>query len=207
MLNQLNDIIAEVATQKGLDMPLIGEGHAGHCGGIFSLLKDPGGDEHTAGSGAQKSGFVDICNCDPTAKFCRDLYKRLGIPKAAITPWNAYGAYNEKPSSKARKDNLPLCQKLIDTVQPVAIVAQGCDAKKMASLLRFDGPVFCVPHPGLRSRNPNKNAANDIEAAFQDAYRLVKGELAWLTTYETQGSFPREVWRAYQWLGVRKARA
>ena len=174
MRDQLNEIIADAEIDRGLEMPRIGTGHAECKGGIFSLLQDPG-SEHTAGSGAEMSRVVDICNDDPTARYCRDLFERLGILKAIVTPWNAYGAYGEKPGVKALKANLPLCQRLVDAAEPVAIVAQGREAQKLVDQLRFDGPIFCVPHPSRRGRASYKGAAKDIEAAFEAAYRLVDG--------------------------------
>ena len=173
--DKLNTIITRCAEQRGLIMPRIGVGHAGISGGIFSLLQDPGGTVHTPSSGAVVSGFVDIDNDDPTARWCKELYDRLGIPKFTITPWNAYGAYGEQPSMKAIKKNLPLCQQLLDTAMPVALVAQGREAQKMAELIRFEGEVYCVPHPSRRGRASYKGAAQDIETAFQAAFRLVRG--------------------------------
>ncbi|MCY4421274.1 MAG: hypothetical protein OXC42_08555 [Gammaproteobacteria bacterium] len=171
MRDQLNNIIAEAEIDRGLTMPRIGTGHAQCRGGIFSLLQDPG-SEHTAGSGAEISRVVDICNDDPTARYCRDLFERIGIPKSVVTPWNAYGAYGEKPGMKAISENLPLCQRLVDAAGPAAIIAQGREAQKMADRLRFDGPVFRVPHPSRRGRASYKGAAKDIETAFEEALRI-----------------------------------
>ena len=173
MRDKLNAIIAEFEVRRGLKTPRIGKGHAAHPGGIFSLLQDPG-SPHTAGSGAQVSRVVNIDNDDPTAKYCRELYARLGIPKELVIPWNAYGAYGEKPGMKAIRENLPLCQKLVDAAEPVAVVAQGREAQKIADWLRFDGPIFRVPHPSRRGRASYKGAAKDIEAAFEAAFWLVK---------------------------------
>ena len=173
--NKLNTTITRRAEQRGVIMPHIGSGHTGFHGGIFSLLQDPGGTVHTPGSGAVDSGFVDIDNDDPTARWCKAFFDRLGIPKSAITPWNAYGAYGERPGMKAIKRNLPLCQELLDIAMPVALIAQGREAQKMARLIRFDGEVYCVPHPSRRGRASYKRAAQDIETAFQAAFRLVRG--------------------------------
>ena len=147
MRDKLNTIITRCAEQRGVIMPRIGAGHAGFCGGIFSLLQDPGGTVYTPGSGAVVSGFVDIDNDDPTARWCKELYNHLGIPKSAITPWNAYGAYGERPGKKAIKKNLPLCQALLDTAMPVTLIAQGREAQRMAEVIRFEGDIYCVPHP------------------------------------------------------------
>lgn len=57
---------------------------------------------------------------------------------------------------------------------PVALIAQGSEAQKMAELIRFDGEVYCVLHPSRRSRTSYKGAAQDIETAFQAAFRLVR---------------------------------
>ncbi len=160
-------------------MPRIGIGHAGSTGGIFSLLQDPGG-EHTTSSGAEDSGFVDIDNDDPTAKWCKELYERLGIPKSAITPWNALGGYNEKKGAAAIEENLPLCQSLLNTAAPVALIAQGKTlAHRMAKRLQFPRDrVFLVPHPSRRGRSRNgegyttEEAGKKIETAFQAAFAL-----------------------------------
>ena len=175
MREKLNAIIAKSALERGLVMPYIGKGHAGFPGGIFSLLQDPGGTVHTPGSGAVVSGFIDIDNNDPTARWCKGLYARLGIPKSAIAPWNAYAAYGERPGMKAIKENLSLCQQLLDTVMPVALIAQGREAQKMVELIRFEGEVYRVPHPSRRGRASYKGAAQDIEAAFRAAFHLVRG--------------------------------
>lgn len=175
----LNQIIAAAQERRGLKMPRIGIGHAGSTGGIFSLLQDPGG-EHTAGSGAEDSGFVDIDNDDSTARWCRELYERLGIPKSVITPWNALGGYNEKKGAAAINENLPLCQLLLDTAAPVALIAQGKGAAhKMAKLLQFPRDrIFLVPHPSNRGRSRNgegyttEEAGKKIETAFQEAFAL-----------------------------------
>lgn len=173
--NKLNTTITKCAEQRGVIMPHIGPGHAGFHGGIFSLLQDPGGTVLTPSSGAVVSGFVDIDNDDLTARWCKALFDRLGIRKSAITPWNAYGAYGERPGMKTIKENLPLCQELLDTVMPAALIAQGREAQKMARLIHFEGEVHRVPHPSRRGRASYKGAAQDIETAFQAALRLVGG--------------------------------
>lgn len=154
-------------------MPRIGKGHAESPGGIFSLLQDPGGNVHTPSSGAVVSGFVDVENDDPTAKWCKSLYDRLGIPKPVIIPWNAFGAYGEKPSMKAINENIPLCQQLLDIALPVAVIAQGRWAQRAAQYLRFSGSLFCVPHPSRRGRASYKGAAKDIEDAFHAAFKNI----------------------------------
>ncbi len=169
MREKLNAIIVESETRRGLIMPRIGKGHAGFPGAIFSLLQDPGGPVHTPRSGALSSGLVDIDNDDLTANWCKALLERLEIPKSAATPWNALGAYNERPTVKAINENVPLCQKLLDISVPAAVVAQGQWAHKIAESLRFAGPIFCVPHPSPRGRM-RRNAANEIEAAFRAAW-------------------------------------
>lgn len=58
----LNKIISAAEESRNLKMPLIGDGHAGTTGGIFSLLKSL--DDKTASSGAVDSGVVDIDNPD-----------------------------------------------------------------------------------------------------------------------------------------------
>ena len=156
-------------------MPRIGEGHAGFYGGIFSLMQDPGGTVHTPGSGALDSGFVGIDNAGQTAIWRKKLFQRLEIPKCAVTPWNAFGAYNERLSVKALNENLPLCQQLLDTALPVAVVAQGRWARKMAGRLRFDGAIFCVPHPSPRGRASYEGAGDDIAEAFLEAFKLMPG--------------------------------
>ena len=172
MLEKLNAIIAASEARRGLAMPRIGPGHSGVPGGIFSLLQDPGGTVHTPGSGAMVSRFVDIDNNDPTANWCKTLLQRLSIPKSAVTPWNAFGAYGERPGAMSIKDNLPLCQQLVETSKPVAVVAQGRWAQKMADRLSFSGTIFRVPHPSRRGRGSYRGAASDIEAAFLEAFRL-----------------------------------
>ncbi len=174
MLERLNALVAEEEARRGRAMPRIGAGHAGFPGGIFSLLQDPGGGVHTPGSGAMVSRCVDIDNGDPTAKWSKELFGRLGIPKSAVTPWNAFGAYGEKPGMRAIAENLSFCRRLLDAAAPAAMVAQGRWARKMADRLRFAGPVFCVPHPSRRGRASYPGAAEDIETAFRDAYDLVE---------------------------------
>ena len=174
MRENLNAIIAGSVAQRGLAMPRIGIGHAGFPGGIFSLLQDPGGTVHTPRSGALVSRFVDVDNDDPTANWTKALLLRLGIPKPAVTPWNAFGAYGEQPSVQAIDENVPLCQQLLDAASPVAVIAQGRWAQKMAGRLRFDGAMFCVPHPSRRGRASYRGAADDIERAFSAAYRLIR---------------------------------
>ena len=139
------------------------------------MLQDPGGTVHTPPSGALNSGLVDIDNDDPTANWTKALLKHLMIPKSAVTPWNAFGSYGEKPRIRAINENLPLCQHLLDTARPVAVVAQGRWAQKMADRLHFTGSIFRVPHPSRRGRASYKGAATDIEAAFLDASRLMHG--------------------------------
>ena len=77
-----------------------------------------------------------------------------------------------RKSPKAIKKILPLCQQLLDTVMPVALIAQGREAKKMAELIRFEDKIFCVPHPSRRGRASYVGAAQDIETAFESAYGL-----------------------------------
>ena len=166
MRERLNALIAEGEAARSLAMPRIGEGHAGIPAGIFSLLQDPGGTLHTPRTGAMVSHHVDIDNDDPTARWSKVLLQRLGIPKSAVTPWNAFSAYGERPSVNAIKINLALCQQLLDTTSPAIVVAQGRWAQKMADRLRFDGPVFRVPHPSRRGRASHPGASADIEAAF-----------------------------------------
>lgn len=170
MREELNALIAASEAKRCLAMPRIGPGHSEFTGGIFSLLQDPGGNVHTLGSGAMVSRFVDIENDDPTANWCNALFQRLRISKAAITPWNALAAYGEKPSVKSIKDNWLLCQQLVNTALPVAIVAQGKWAQLMADRLVIGCPVFRVPHPSRRGRASYRGAAEDIEAAFKSAW-------------------------------------
>ena len=173
MREKLNAIIAESEADRGLAMPRIGVGHAGLPGGIFSLLQDPGGTVHTPGSGAVVSGCVDVYNNDGTAIWIRAMLQRQGIPKSAVSPWNAFGAYGERPCAKAIRENLPLCQQLLDTALPVAVIAQGRWAQKIADRLRFSGPIFRVPHPSRRGRGSYSGASKDIEDAFLLASRMM----------------------------------
>ena len=170
----LNAIIAESEAMRGVSMPRIGTGHSEYPGGIFSLLHDPGGIVHTPRSGAQVSGFVDVDNDDPTANWSKTLLLRLGIPKAAVTPWNAFGAYGERPGVRAIRDNVPLCQELLDKASPIAVIAQGRWAQKMVKHLRVAGTLFCVPHPSRRGRASYRGASGDIECAFRSAYGLLR---------------------------------
>ena len=176
MREQLNALIVEAEYLRCLRMPRIGAGHAMCPGGIFSLLQDPG-SPHTAGSGAQRSLVVDIDNDDPTARYCRELYARLGIAKGLITPWNAFGAYGEKPGMQAIRDNLPLCRALVEVARPAALIAQGRWAHKTADLLGFKGPVLRVPHPSRLGRASytrwhRQDPDAVIEAAFEAAFRV-----------------------------------
>ena len=173
MRKELNDIVAEAEARRNLAMPRIGKGHSGFSRGIFSLLQDPGGTVYTPRSGALASRFVDIDNDDPTAKWTKALLLRLGIQKTALTPWNAFGAYGERPGVRAIDANLTLCQGLLDKAQPVAVVAQGRWAHKMADRLQFSGPIFRVPHPSRRGRASYRGASQDIEAAFEAASELM----------------------------------
>ena len=157
-----------------MEYPRIGVGHAEQLGGIFSLLRDPGG-KHTTHTGAIPSKFVDLHNKDNTARWGRKLIDRLGIPKSLITPWNAHGAYDEKRTVKSLQENKLLCQKLIDTAKPSVVIAQGRQAQRMLCFLRLTEAVYLVPHPSIRGRNAyGGEGAKDIEAAFVAAFRLVK---------------------------------
>ncbi len=160
---QLNKIIANEEDPVDRPLPRIGPGHAGYPGGIFSLLQDPGG------SGPEKTRLLSISdNDDPTAMWSKTLLERLGIPQSAITPWNVFAGFGEERTAANLKRNLSLCQELLDTALPAAVVAQGNWAHKMAALLRFAGPIYCVPHPSRRGRI-RKGAAEEIEAAFRAA--------------------------------------
>ena len=174
MRNELNAIIAEAEAFRILAMPRIGKGHSGFRGGIFSLLQDPGGTVHTPRSGALTSRFVDIDNDDPAAEWTKALLVRLEVQKSTVTPWNAFGAYGEQPGIQAINENLALCQDLLDKALPVAVVAQGRWAQKMADCLQFAGPIFRVPHPSRRGRASYRGAAQDIEAAFATASKLLR---------------------------------
>ena len=125
---------------RGVSMPRIGTGHSEYPGGIFSLLHDPGGIVHTPRSGAQVSGFVDVDNDDPTANWSKTLLLRLGIPKAAVTPWNAFGAYGERSGVHAIRDNVPLCQEFLDKASPIAVTAQGGGLGTWQSIFVSPGP-------------------------------------------------------------------
>ena len=166
MLEDLNTIVAKIEAHRGLAMPSIGIGHAVFSGGIFSLLQDPADTVRTPRFGALVSRSVDIDNHDPSANWTKAVLLRLGIPKSAVTPWNAFGAYGEKPRVKAINENLPLRQHLLDTALPLAMVAQGRWAQKRADRLHLAGAIFRVPHPSRRGRASYKGAANDIEASF-----------------------------------------
>lgn len=167
----LNDIIAATEEQRDMEYPRIGEGHAGRRGGIFSLLQNPDN------SGAVKTRELSVKNNpDNTARWIKQTLGKLNIPLSCITPWNAVGTYDEELNTKAIKDNLPLCKKLIDVAQPVALVAQGVVAHKTACLLSlyYEGRIICVPHPSVRGRNSYEGADKDIKAAFVAAFKLVK---------------------------------
>ncbi len=163
VLELLNEIIANAEDSAGHPLPRIGPGHAQFPGGIFSLLQDPGG------SGPERTRLLSIEeNDDPTARWSRDLFARLGIPQSAVTPWNAFAGFGEEKTAANLNRNVPLCQALLDTALPAAVVAQGNWAYKMAARLRFAGPIYCVPHPSRRGRI-RKGAADKIEAAFRAA--------------------------------------
>ena len=163
VLELLNKIIANAEDPANRPLPRIGPGHAGHSGGIFSLLQDPGG------SGPEETRLLSVIeNDDPTATWSQALLERLEIPLSAITPWNAFAGFGEKKTVANLKVNLPLCQALLDTALPTAVVAQGNWAHKMAALLRFAGPIYCVPHPSRRGRIRD-GAAEEIEAGFRAA--------------------------------------
>ena len=163
MRAQLNKIIANAEDFPDWQLPRIGPGHAGHPGGIFSLLQDPGG------SGPEKTRLLSVIeNDDPTARWSQALLERLEIPLSAVTPWNAFAGYAEERTAANLNRNVPLCQALLDTALPAAVVAQGNWAHKMAALLRFAGPIYCVPHPSRLGRI-RKGAAEEIEAGFRAA--------------------------------------
>ena len=163
VLELLNKIIANAEEPVDRPLPRIGTGHAGYPGGIFSLLQDPGG------SGPEETRLLSIEeNNDPTAKCSKALLERLGIPQSAITPWNTFAGFGEERTAANLNRNVPLCQTLLDTALPAAVVAQGNWAHKMAALLRFAGPIYCVPHPSRRGRI-RKGAAEEIETAFRAA--------------------------------------
>lgn len=88
-------------------------------------------------------------------------------------PWNAFGAYGEKPSIKAINENLPFCQQLLDAALPIAVVVQGRWAQRAAQHFRFSGPIFCAPHPSRRGRASYKGASKDIEDAFFTAFKMI----------------------------------
>lgn len=174
-LSGFNAIISKHAKQRQVSMPRIGPNHAGSVNGIFSLLLYSRG-------GPEETEYVDVvinATKDGTAKWCKELYDRLGIPTSAITPWNAFGSSDEKPSMKAINENLPLCKELVSVAQPVALIAQGVWAHKMADRLGYSGLVRHVPNPSRQGRNSYKgwheqDADKIIEAAFQEAFRQVK---------------------------------
>ena len=175
MREELNTIITKHAKQRQVSMPRIGPNHAGSPNGIFSLLLYPRG-------GPEETEYVDVvinAEKDGTAKWCKELYDRLEIPTSAITPWNAFGSADEKPSMKAINENLPLCKELLGTAKPVALIAQGKWAHKMADRLGYPGLVYRVPNPSRQGRNSYKgwhkqDADKIIEAAFQGVFRQVK---------------------------------
>ena len=45
----------------------------------------------------------------------------------------------------------------------------------MAGRLRFDGTIFCVPHPSPRGRASYEGAGDDIAEAFLEAFKLMPG--------------------------------
>ena len=159
---------------RGVSMPRIGTGHSEYPRGIFSLLQDLGGIVHTPRSGALVSGFVDVDNDDPTANWTKALLLRLGMPKAAVTPWNAFGANGEQPGVRAIRDNVPLCQELLDKASPIAVIAQGRWARNMVKHLPVAGALFCVPHPSRRGRASYRGAPSDIESAFRSAHQRLR---------------------------------
>ncbi len=168
--DRLNNAIAQAAIHRNCTMPRIGSGHAGYTGGIFSLLQNP------ARSVSEGTHVLSIDNNDQTAKWSKALFRRLGIPKCAVIPWNALGAYEDPLTGTAIKKNVPLCQQLIDTAKPVALVAQGRWAQRMADRLSFSGRIFRVPHPSRLGRASSSTASADIEAAFAAALKLMQTE-------------------------------
>ena len=178
MHEKLNAIIKVHEVRRSCRMPRIGPGHAGFPGGIFILLQDPGGKGHTPGSGPLKSGMVDIYNDDATARWTRELLERLSIPKSGVTPWNTFGAFDEQPSIKSVKENLPLCRELIIEASPAALVAQGRWANEMVYRLCPAVPVFLTPHPSRRGRVSRPDAEECIRAAYIHALRLMRNRQA-----------------------------
>ena len=70
---------------------------------------------------------------------------------------------------KVIRENRKLFQQLLSAAKPVAIVAQVRWAQFMVCRLRFEGRVFCVPHPSRRGRVSYEGAAQDIETVFESA--------------------------------------
>ena len=137
------------------------------------LLQDP------ENSGPKKTGLLDIHNPDPTAAFTRSLLVSLDIPKAAITPWNALGAFGDKDltPSAAVKANKPICREIIETAKPAAILAQGVVATRMVFQLSPAIPTFLTPHPSPRGQANRPGAERYIREAYKAAAQLMKAQL------------------------------
>ena len=170
MRKRLNAFIREYSNSRGCRIPLIGEGHSEYPGGILILLQDPGN------SGPETTNLLDIDrNTDPTAQWTRILLGRLGIPKAAITPWNALAAFGDSELGRmeAIRANIPICHAILSIAKPAAIVAQGKAAADMIFNLSPSIPCFLTPHPSRRGRAQRPNAGQLIESAYMAAKRLM----------------------------------
>lgn len=173
MRERLNEIIKRHARKRRCQMPLIAEGHSEFPGGILILLQDPGN------SGPAKTGLLDIHNPDPTAAFTRFLLVSLEIPKAAITPWNALGAFGDKDLkwNDAVRANEPICREIIETAKPAAIIAQGMVATRMVFHLSPAIPTFLTPHPSRLGQANRPGAERYIREAYKAAAKLMEAEL------------------------------
>lgn len=142
----------DYGTSRGYRMPRIAPYHTGPFS-LAIMLQDPGGP--LAGSGAQTSGEIGVCNEDSTARFIRDELEYFKIPFSDVVLLNALPGYGLKNTAWERQrgaafNNEAIRRAGIDSL----LVAGKSVAWPVANLMDLTGTkVAFTHHPSVRGHN------------------------------------------------------
>lgn len=117
------------------------------------MLQDPGGP--LAGSGAQTSGEIGVCNDDSTARFIRGELDYFNVPYSNVVLLNALPGYGLRNTKWERQrgavfNNEAIRRASIDSL----LVAGKSIAWPVANLMNLNGvKVAYTHHPSSRGHN------------------------------------------------------
>ncbi len=141
-----------VGTIRGYHMPRIAPYHTGPFS-LAIMLQDPGGP--LAGSGAQASGEIGVCNDDSTARFSRSELDHFKVPYSDVVLLNALPGYGLRNTVKERQRGAAFNNEAIQRAGIDRLLVAGKSiAWPVANRMNLNGiKTAHTHHPSTRGHN------------------------------------------------------